>query len=119
MQFKFDDVLTRRIEGFWGARELQTNDCESWYARQVLHHDYRYSQDPLKFGLNLDQHLYYRVAMHSTVYSTGSCLALLAHPEETPHCVLVRIKCPLPAAVHSCSYSCRSCRDTAVVRLYY
>ena len=49
MQFKFDDVLTG-IDGFCAARELQTNDCESWYARQVLHHDYRYSQDPLKFG---------------------------------------------------------------------
>ena len=49
MQLWFRPVLIG-IDGFCGVRELQTNDCESWYARWVLQKDYKYMQNPLNFG---------------------------------------------------------------------
>ena len=58
MQLWFRPVLIG-IDRFCGVRELQTNDCECWYARWVLHRDYRYMQNPLNFGAwTICQHLY-------------------------------------------------------------
>ena len=58
MQLWFRPVLIG-INRFCSLRELQTNDCECWYARWVLHRDYRYMQNPLNFGAwTICQHLY-------------------------------------------------------------
>ena len=44
MQLWFRPVLIG-IDRFCSLRELQTNDCECWYARWVLHRDYKYMQN--------------------------------------------------------------------------
>ena len=64
MQLWFRPVLIG-IDPFCSLRELQTNDCECWYARWVLHRDYRYMQNPLNFGAETVSHDLYS---YSTAY---------------------------------------------------
>ena len=67
MQLWFRPVLIG-IDPFCSLRELQTNDCECWYARWVLHRDYRYMQNPLNFGAwTICQHLYSSASSHINI----------------------------------------------------
>ena len=77
MQLWFRPVLIG-IDRFCSLRELQTNDCECWYARWVLHRDYRYMQNPLNFGAwTICQHLYVGCAVPVNALSSRAAADLL------------------------------------------
>ena len=79
MQLWFRPVLIG-IDRFCSLRELQTNDCECWYARWVLHRDYRYMQNPLNFGAwTICQHLYSESEDKKRIQCADPDLIFIAH----------------------------------------
>ena len=73
MQLWFRPVLIG-IDPFCSLRELQTNDCECWYARWVLHRDYRYMQNPLNFGAETVSHDLYDTSVQLPIHVFTICL---------------------------------------------